>query len=84
MSDAVGDSLLRLIEAHAARNPGAPAVLAPGRRPLTYGVLDRHVANVGDGDLERMGRRSREIIEPWNAGRAAASILEAARGAAGG
>ena len=39
-------------------------------------------AGFGDGDLERMGRRSREIIEPWSAGRAAASILEAARGAA--
>lgn len=41
-------------------------------------------AGFSEGDLERMGQRSREIIEPWNADRAAASILGAARGAVGG
>lgn len=40
-------------------------------------------AAFSDGDLERMGQRSREMIEPWSANQAAASILEAARGAAG-
>jgi amino acid adenylation domain-containing protein len=42
----VGSSLLQLIEEHAERTPDAAAILAPGCRPLTYGVLSRHVANV--------------------------------------
>ena len=47
MSDPVGGcSLLQLIDGHAGRNPDAAAILAPGRRPLTYGLLSRQVADV--------------------------------------
>ena len=41
-----GSSLLQLIEEHAERTPDAAAILAPGRKPLTYGLLNRHVAEV--------------------------------------
>ncbi|HEV8395078.1 MAG TPA: condensation domain-containing protein, partial [Vicinamibacterales bacterium] len=41
-----GSSLLQLIEEHAERTPDAAAILAPGRRPLTYGLLSRQVADV--------------------------------------
>ena len=47
MSEHVGGcSLRQLIDEHARRNPDAAAILAPGREPLTYGLLSRHVAEV--------------------------------------
>jgi amino acid adenylation domain-containing protein len=42
----VGSSLLHLIEEHAERTPEAAAILAPGRGPLTYGRLTRHIVDV--------------------------------------
>ncbi|MGD2071330.1 MAG: AMP-binding protein, partial [Gemmatimonadota bacterium] len=41
-----GDGLHRMVDAQALRNPDALALLAPGRRPLTYGLLSRQVAEV--------------------------------------
>jgi len=47
MSDPTGGSTLRqLIDEHAARSPDAAAILAPGRRPLTYRLLSRQIADV--------------------------------------
>ena len=44
MSDPMGRSLRHLIEEHARRSPDAAAMLAPGRRPLTYGLLSRQIS----------------------------------------
>jgi len=44
----------------------------------------RAFAAMSSGDLDRMGRRSREMIKPWTADRAAESILDACRGAVAG
>jgi len=41
-----GRSLRRLVDAQAERDPEAVAILAPGRRPLTYGLLSRHIVDV--------------------------------------
>jgi len=47
MSDPAGGChLLQLIDEHAGQTPEAVAILAPGRRPLTYRLLSRHVADV--------------------------------------
>jgi len=35
-------SIPGLLEHHAKRNPDALAILAPGRAPLTYGLLNQH------------------------------------------
>ena len=40
-------SLPHLLQHHAARAPDAPAILAPGRAPLTYSRLRQHVDEVG-------------------------------------
>jgi acyl-CoA synthetase (AMP-forming)/AMP-acid ligase II len=45
--------LPRLLEHHAKRIPDAPAILAPGRAPLTYGSLYQHV--------DKMGRTLRDM-----------------------
>lgn len=39
-------SLSHLLEYQAKRNPDAPAILAPGRAPLSYGLLFRHAENM--------------------------------------
>jgi acyl-CoA synthetase (AMP-forming)/AMP-acid ligase II len=40
-------SIPGLLEHHAKRNPDALAILAPGRTPLTYGLLNHHLDQVG-------------------------------------
>ena len=40
-------SLSQLLRQQAERRPGAPAILAPGRPPLTYARLSAHVDDVG-------------------------------------
>jgi amino acid adenylation domain-containing protein len=39
-------SLHALVSCHAARAPNSPAILAPGRPPLTYAALERHISQV--------------------------------------
>ena len=47
MSDPVGGCSLRhLVNEQAERNPDAVAIVAPGRRPLPYGLLGRHIVDV--------------------------------------
>jgi acyl-CoA synthetase (AMP-forming)/AMP-acid ligase II/thioesterase domain-containing protein/acyl carrier protein len=41
-----GECIYSLLAACAERHPDAPAILAPGRSPLSYGRLFRHVADV--------------------------------------
>jgi len=43
----VPDSILHLIETSARRSPGSVAIAGPGRTPLTYGGLYRHIENTG-------------------------------------
>jgi amino acid adenylation domain-containing protein len=38
----------QLLTYHAEHAPEAPAILAPGRAPLTYGCLRRHIGEVGE------------------------------------
>jgi acyl-CoA synthetase (AMP-forming)/AMP-acid ligase II len=47
-------SLRHILEHHAERTPDAPAILAPGRAPLTYSRLYQHVDQVGN-TLRAMG-----------------------------
>src|SRR5437588_4192342 len=54
-------SLPRLFERHANLIPDAPAILAPGRAPLTYGRLYRHIESVG-AVLRELGMRRRDRI----------------------
>src|SRR5262245_33615256 len=56
-------SIPRLLEHHAQRSPDAPAILAPGRAPLSYGRLYQHLDRVGR-TLRRMGigRRDRVAV----------------------
>ncbi len=48
--------LRQLVDEQAERNPDAVAILAPGRRPLTYGRLCRHLVEVVEA-LNSTGRR---------------------------
>jgi len=45
--DAPFSSLPHLLEHHATRIPKAPAILAPGRLPLSYGHLYQHIRQIG-------------------------------------
>src|SRR5262249_24390707 len=56
-------SVRPLLEHQATRIPDAPAILAPGRVPLTYGSLHRHVVEMGE-KLRAMGisRRGRVAV----------------------
>ena len=47
-------SLAELFEYYARRIPDAPAILAPGRVPLTYGRLYQHIGEIGRS-LRAMG-----------------------------
>jgi glycosyltransferase involved in cell wall biosynthesis len=70
----------------------AEDLVQPGENGMIFDPFDdgrirdclRSFAEFSDSALQRMGQRSREIVEPWNADRAAASFLDAFRGAAGG
>src|SRR5262245_10893022 len=52
----VGASLSRMLGFQGEHRPGAPAILAPGRAPLSYGRLLEHVQEVG-GRLRELGIR---------------------------
>jgi acyl-CoA synthetase (AMP-forming)/AMP-acid ligase II/acyl carrier protein len=54
-------SLPHLLEYHAARTPDAPAILAPGRAPLTYRDLHEHVEKISR-TLRAMGVRRRDRV----------------------
>ena len=47
-------SVLDMLRGHAARAPGAPAILAPGRSPTSYGDLTTYVESIG-AELRRHG-----------------------------
>ena len=60
MSHAV-PSIPHLLIAQAERRPDAPAILAPGRRPLTYSALWQHVEHIGAA-LEAAGVQRRDRV----------------------
>jgi acyl-CoA synthetase (AMP-forming)/AMP-acid ligase II len=72
-----------LIEHYAKRIPDAPAILAPGREPLTYGRLYRHIDEMG-GTLRGMGigHRDRVAVVLPNGPEMAVAILTVAASAA--
>jgi acyl-CoA synthetase (AMP-forming)/AMP-acid ligase II/acyl carrier protein len=55
------DTLHGLLEAQALRDPDAPAILAPGRAPLSYGRLHAEVLSVGKA-LNAMGIGQRDRV----------------------
>src|SRR5262249_60791809 len=71
--------LPHLLEHHAKRSPDAPAILAPGRVPLTYSGLYEHIENTGR-KLRAMGigRHDRIVVALPNGPEMAAAILAAA------
>src|SRR6516165_7839443 len=74
--------LPHLLEHHARRIPDAPAILAPGHIPLTYGRLYQHVQRIGDA-LRAMGigRHDRIVVVLPNGPEMAVAILAAAASA---
>jgi acyl-CoA synthetase (AMP-forming)/AMP-acid ligase II len=74
--------LPHLLEHHAKRSPDAPAILAPGRVPLTYSGLYEHIENTGR-TLRAMGigRHDRIVVALPNGPEMAAAILAAAASA---
>src|SRR5260370_42549396 len=78
-------SLPHLLEHQAKRIPDAPAILAPGRAALTYGLLYEHINKMGRA-LRAMGigRRDRVAVVLPNGPEMAVAVLtvEARAGAA--
>src|SRR5258708_35833228 len=68
--------LPHLLEHHAKRIPDAPAILAPGRVPLTYSQLHQHIENT-EHTLRAMGigRHDRIVVMLPNGPEMAASLL---------
>src|SRR5262249_53372567 len=75
--------LPHLLEHHAERIPGAPAILASGRTPLTYGRLYQYVDKIGNA-LRAMGigRHDRIAVVLPNGPEMAVAILTVASNAA--
>jgi acyl-CoA synthetase (AMP-forming)/AMP-acid ligase II len=75
--------LPHVLEHQASRIPDAPAILAPGRAPLTYGRLYQHIDAMGR-TLRAMGigRRDRIAVALPNGPELAVAILTVAAGAA--
>ncbi len=75
--------LPHLLEHQAKRIPDAPAILAPGRAPLTYGRLYQHIDKMGR-TLRAMGigRRDRIAVVLPNGPEMAVAILTVAASAA--
>jgi acyl-CoA synthetase (AMP-forming)/AMP-acid ligase II len=71
--------LPHLLQHHAKRIPDAPAILAPGRPPLTYGRLYQHIESTGYA-LQAMGigRSDRIAVVLPNGPEMAVTILAAA------
>jgi acyl-CoA synthetase (AMP-forming)/AMP-acid ligase II len=74
--------LPHLLEHHATRIPDAPAILAPGRAPLTYSQLHQHIENT-EHTLRAMGigRRDRIVVMLPNGPEMAVAILATAASA---
>ena len=72
-----------LLQSHAKRIPDRPAILAPGRAPLTYGRLYQHVETMGLA-LRAMGigRRDRVAVVLPNGPEMTVAILAVAANAA--
>ena len=75
-------SLPHLVEHQATRNPDAPAILAPGRAPLSFGRLFQHIDQVGR-TLRAMGigRRHRMAVVLPNGPEMAVAVLTVAASA---
>ena len=75
--------LPHILEHQAKRIPDAPAILAPGRAPLTYGRLYQHIDKMGRA-LRAMGigRRDRVAVVLPNGPEMAVAILAVAASAA--
>ena len=75
--------LPHLLEHQARRSPDAPAILAPGRTPLTYGRLFQHIEEM-ERRLRAMGigRHDRIVIVLPNGPELAVAILTVAASAA--
>src|SRR5437773_3149180 len=71
-----------LLEHQAERIPDAPAILAPGRAPLTYGRLWQHIEHVLQA-LHAMGigRQDRVVLMLPNGAEMAVAFLAVAAGA---
>jgi acyl-CoA synthetase (AMP-forming)/AMP-acid ligase II len=75
--------LPHLLEHQAKRLPDAPAILAPGRAPLTYGRLCQHVVRMGHTlRVMGIGRHDRIAIVLPNGPEMAVAILAVASNAA--
>ena len=74
--------LPRLVEHQAKRNPDAPAILAPGRAPLSFGCLFQHIDQMGR-TLRAMGigRRQRMAVVLPNGPEMAVAVLSVAASA---
>src|SRR6266446_5996671 len=74
--------LPHLLEHHAKRIPDAPAILAPGRVPLTYSQLHQHIENT-EHTLRAMGigRHDRIVVMLPNGPEMAVAILATAASA---
>src|SRR2546427_11089062 len=75
-------SIPRLLQEQATRNPDALAILAPGRTPLAYGRLQRHIDDVVH-TLHTMGlgRNDRVALVLPNGPEMAVAFLAVAAGA---
>ena len=81
-SSAPFSCLPHILEHHAKRIPDAPAILAPGRAPLTYSRLYQHIDEMGR-TLRAMGiaRRDRVAVVLPNGPEMAVTILTVAASA---
>src|SRR5262249_61984986 len=76
--------LPHLLEHHAKRSPDAPAILAPGRVPLTYSRLYQHIEHTGHTlRAMGMGRHDRIVVMLPNGPEMAVAVLAAAASAGG-
>ncbi len=72
-------SLVHLLDHHATHRPGAPAILAPGRRALTYRALHEHVRGCGRTlRAAGIGRRDRVAVVMANGADMAVATLATA------
>ena len=75
-------SLPLMLEYHAKRTPDAPAILAPGRSPLTYGRLYQHIDEMGRTlRAIGIGRRHRVAVVLPNGPEMAVAFLAVAANA---
>jgi acyl-CoA synthetase (AMP-forming)/AMP-acid ligase II len=79
---AIHQTVSELVESHARNAPEAAALLAPGRKPLTYGGLWRQMGSVV-GELHRagIGRNDRVAVVLKNGPELAAALVSVAAGA---